>query len=603
MSGSLRQLLRSPLFLVVAVVVLWFSAAFLIYPSAKVLTTVFAPEGEFSFSAIQRLLSSERAMDSLRNSFVLALVLSMTVNAVGIAIVLITRYFDVKGSRMLWLGYATTLVYGGIVLVAGYKVIYGEHGFVTKLLQGLIPGLDPAWFSGMFAVVFVMTFATTGNHLLFLGNALAKVDHQTIEAARMMGASEWTVLRKVVMPTLMPTVYALTILTFLGGLGALAAPQVLGGKDFQTITPMILTFANAPSSRDLAATLALILGFATIALLAVLNRLEKGGTYFSVSKVPTVLQRQRIRNPLANAAIHVLAYALFGVYAIPPVLIVLFSFTNASAIQSATLGWDSFTFANYARVLTDYTAIWPFLVSIGYSAVATVVVVFGLLFVARILQRFRGPVTAAIEYVLHIPWILPSTMIALGLILAYDHGEWIVGNMVLTGTVAILAIAYVVHKIPFTLRMLKATFAGVDGHLEEAASILGAGSFETFRRVLLPIVAPTAAAVAALNFNSLLDDYDTAVFLAHPLYQPLGIVIKNATSEDTLSDATALTFVYTVILMVITGATMWLVYGRGLSRPRKRRRRTSALPATAKAGSEATDPTQPARSLAGASKE
>jgi hypothetical protein len=76
-------------------------------------------------------------------------------------------------------------------------------------------------------------------------------------------------------------------------------------------------------------------------------------------------------------------------------------------------------------------------------------------------------------------------------------------------------------------------------------------------------VAPTAAAIAALNFNHLLDDYDTAVFLAHPLYQPLGVVIKNATGEDTLTDATALTFVYTVLLMVITGTTMWLVYGRG----------------------------------------
>jgi iron(III) transport system permease protein len=83
-------------------------------------------------------------------------------------------------------------------------------------------------------------------------------------------------------------------------------------------------------------------------------------------------------------------------------------------------------------------------------------------------------------------------------------------------------------------------------------------------------VAPTAAAIAALNFNHLLDDYDTAVFLAHPLYQPLGVVIKNATGEDTLTDATALTFVYTVLLMVITGTTMWLIYGRGTGKKKKK---------------------------------
>lgn len=572
MNGSVKQLLRSPLFLIVGAVLLWFSVTFLIYPNVRLLGTVFMPEGQFSFEAIRRLTSSQRAMESLRNSFVLGVVLSVTVNAGGIFIVLATQYFDIKGARILWLGYASTLIYGGIVLVAGYKFIYGDSGFVTRLLLNVFPGMNAGWFTGMFAVVFVMTFACTGNHLLFLGNALAKVDFQTIEAARMMGASSWNVLGRIVLPTLMPMVYAITILTFLGGVGALAAPQVLGGEDFQTVTPMILSFANAPSSRDLAAALAIVLGLSTIVLLAVMNRLEKGGTYFSVSKVPASMQKQKIENPIANVVVHAVAYALFAVYALPPVLIVIFSFTDAASIQSASLNPGSFTLDNYLRVFTDYSALWPFMVSVGYSAVATVVVVFGLLFVARLVQKFRNPVTAAVEYILHIPWILPSTMVALGLMVTFDHSEWLVGNTVLTGTLAILAIAYVIGKIPFTLRMLKAAFAAVPDQLEEAAAILGAGSFTTFRRILLPIVAPTAAAVAALNFNHLLDDYDTAVFLAHPLYQPLGIVIKNATNDDTLSDTTALTFVYTVILMAITGVTMCLVYGRGAGRKRSRRR-------------------------------
>ncbi|MDJ0314350.1 iron ABC transporter permease [Arthrobacter sp. H35-D1] len=574
MNGSLRQLLRSPLFITVVAVVLWFSITFLILPNVNLLATVFMPEGKFSFSAIERLLSSERAMDSIRNSFILAVVLSVTVNLVGIFIVLATRYFDIKGARLLWLGYATTLIYGGVVLVAGYKFIYGDSGFVTKQVQNFFPGMDAGWFSGVFAVVFVSTLAGTGNHLLFLGSALAKVDFQTIEAAQMMGASSWKVLRSIVLPTLMPMVYAITVLTFLGGLGALVAPQILGGEDFQTVTPMILTFANMPSSRDLAATLAIVLGLSTIILLAVLNRLEKGGTYFSVSKVPASMKKQKIENPVANVVVHVVAYALFAVYALPPVLILLFSFTNAAAINSASLSFDSFTLDNYLRVFTDYSAMWPFLVSIGYSAVATIIVVLGLLFVARLVQKFKNPATAAIEYVLHIPWILPSTMIALGLIVTFDHAQWLVGDQVLTGTLVLLAIAYVIGKIPFTLRMLKAAFSAVPDQLEEAAAILGASSFTIFRRVLLPIVAPAAAAIAALNFNGLLDDYDTAVFLAHPLYQPLGIVIKNATGEDTLTDATALTFVYTVILMVIMGITMWLVYGRGVKLGAPRRRRT-----------------------------
>jgi iron(III) transport system permease protein len=275
--------------------------------------------------------------------------------------------------------------------------------------------------------------------------------------------------------------------------------------------------------------------------------------------------------------VHVAAYFLLAIYVVPPLLIVVFSFTSASAISTGNLAWDSFTLKNYALVFSDYEAFWPFLVSLGYGAFAALTVVAGMLFVARLLQKYRNRVTGFIEFVLHIPWVLPSTLIALGLILAYDHASWIMGNVVLTGTVALLGITYVILKIPFTLRMLKAAFTGVPDQLEEAAAILGAGPLTTFRLVLLPVVAPTAAAIAALNFNSLLDDYDTAVFVAHPLYQPLGIVIKNATGEDTLNDATALTFVYTVLLMLITATTMWLVYGRPTA-GRRRRQATAAQP-------------------------
>ena len=73
---------------------------------------------------------------------------------------------------------------------------------------------------------------------------------------------------------------------------------------------------------------------------------------------------------------------------------------------------------------------------------------------------------------------------------------------------------------------------------------------------------PVAAAITARNFNALLDNYDTAIFLAHPFYQPLGIFIYNATESDTLNDTTALTFVYTVLLMIISAVVLYLVYGR-----------------------------------------
>lgn len=576
--SPVRSMLRSPFVVVVTVVLTWFIVAFLLWPNANLLRETFFPDGEFSGRAVEKLASSERAMRSLTNSFLLAVTLSVTTNVVGVFIVLVTKYFDVRGARILWFGYATTFIYGGIVLAAGYKFVYGEDGIVTGLLLRVFPGLAPDWFTGYFAVLFVMTFATTTNHMLFLSSSLAKVDHQTIEAAKNMGAGSWTILRRVVLPMLRPMLFAITILSFLTGLGALSAPQVLGGRDFQTITPMILTFAGSPTSRDLAALLAVVLGAATILMLAVMSRVEKGGTYFSLSRVSTVLVKQRITNPVANAVVHVLAYLLFLVYLLPVVLIVLYSFVDATTIQTGTFAIEKMSLDNYVRVLGQSSSLRPFVVSIVYSAAAAGIVVGGLLFVTRILSRYRNWLTTALEYLLHIPWILPAAMIALGLIMSYDHPSPLVGNVVLTGTAVILLIAFVVVKIPFTLRLLKAAFASVNSSLEEAATLMGARSLHIFRRILLPAVLPTAAAVFALNFNSLLDDYDTAVFLAHPLFQPLGLVIKANTEGSVSLDARANTFVYTVLLMVITGLTMYLVYGRTT---RTRRRRGHAAPASA----------------------
>ncbi|KQR79869.1 iron ABC transporter permease [Arthrobacter sp. Leaf337] len=566
-STPARTMLRSPFIIIVGTVLTWFIAAFLVWPNANVLIETFFPGGTFSGRAAEKLLSSQRAMKSLGNSFLLAVALSITVNVVGIFIVLVTHYFRIRGSRILFLGYATTFIYGGIVLAAGYKFIYGDKGIVTAFLLNIFPGMEPDWFSGFFAVLAVMTFATTTNHMLFVANALKGVDYQTIEAARNLGASTWTILRRIVLPMLKPTLFAVTILSFLTGLGALSAPQVLGGRDFQTITPMILTFTNSPTSRDLAALLAVILGVATMLMLAVMSRLEKGGTYFSVSKVSSALQKQRITNPAANIAVHAAAYLLFAVYTLPVVLIVLFSFADGAAIQTGQLSPGSLTIDNYVRVLTQPAGLRPFIVSVIYSALAAAIAVGGLLFVARILQKHKNWVTGLFEYLLHIPWILPSALLALGLIISYDHPNPLVGGAVLTGTTVILLIAFVTVKIPFTLRMLKASFASINSSLEEAATIMGAKTIYVFRRILLPLVLPAAAAIAALNFNSMLDDYDTAIFLAHPLVQPLGLVIKANTDGAEGVDGVSNTFVYTVLLMVITGLTMYLVYGRSGSRP------------------------------------
>ena len=205
------------------------------------------------------------------------------------------------------------------------------------------------------------------------------------------------------------------------------------------------------------------------------------------------------------------------------------------------------------------------MVSIVYSALAAVIVGALVIVACRYIQKRRNSVSAtALEYSLMIPWLLPATMIALSLLLAFNQPRWYMFNQPLIATLQLLLIGYVIIKLPFTMRMTKAAFFGLDNALEDAARNMGANGLYTFRRVIFPVLLPTVMAIAALNFNGLLTDYDMSAFLHHPANPTLGVKIKSLTEEmGNSSDGVALTFVYAVLMMIISAIVLYLVYGRG----------------------------------------
>lgn len=552
--------------LLLKIVVIWVIVAFVIYPNLNLLISVFYKEGQFSTEVFSKVFGSARAMKSLKNSFILAFTLIITVNIVGTLSVLLTEYWDIKGAKILKLAYMSSLIYGGVVLVSGYKYVYGANGLLTKMLLKLIPNMDPGWFVGYGAVVFVMTFSCTQNHMMFLKNAIHGLDYHTIEAAKNMGASGALILFKIVMPVLKPTFFAITILTFLTGLGAMSAPLIVGGDDFQTINPMIITFAKSSYSREVAAFLAVLLGIATMILLAVFSKIEKGGNYISVSKTKAKLRKQKIDNPVFNVLAHVVAYGMFAIYVIPIILVIVYSFCDSLTITTGNLTLSSFTLENYQKLFTSVEAIKPYLVSIVYSLLAAVIAVLMAIICARFVRAGRHKYDAFFEWGMLVPWLLPSTLIALGLSTTYGDRHAILFNYVLVGTVVLMLVGYTVVKLPFSYRMVKAAFFSIDNDLEEAAKCMGASTLYTMIKVVLPVIFPAIMSIIILNFNGMLSDYDLSVFLYHPLFQPLGIVIKAASDESASVDAKAMGFVYTVVLMILSSITLYFGQGNGMAR-------------------------------------
>ena len=538
---------------------------FVIYPNINIIAQVLFKDGQFSAEPVMKLLKSQRAIKCIVNSFVLGVSLTITVNVVGILSVLITDYWEIKGSKILRPAYMTSLIYSGVVLASGFLYVYGKSGIVTQFLTSIFPGMDPGWFTGFWAVLFMMTFACTSNHVIFLKNAIHGLDYHTIEAAHNMGASDAKILFQIVLPSLLPTIYSLSIMTFLTGICALSGPKMVGG-DFQTINPMIVTFANSVTSRDLAAVLAMLLGLATIFLIVILNKLESKGNFISVSKTKAKMKKQKIRNPIANVFIHIVAYVMFVIYMLPILFVIVFSFQPSAAVNSSTLDVSGFTIEHYVTLFTKPNAMEPFLVSVVYSFAAAVIAAILCVLAARLAIKKERKFDKAFEWGMLIPWMLPTTFIALGILYTFNEPQWYVGNKILVGTVFAMLIAYVVIKLPFSFRMIRAALLGIDNNMEEAAQTMGAKGARILLKIILPVILPSVVSVAALNFNALLGDYDLSVFLYSPKFQPLGVIIQMYSSDGADLNGRAMTLVYSVMLMILSGVALWLTQGDGVQK-------------------------------------
>lgn len=525
----------------------------MLLPCLNTLTSIFSTTnaaGERDPFAVIRFFFAGNMRSFVWNSLKLAIGLVVTVNIVGVSIVLLTDYFDIKGAKILRLGYMTTLIYSGVALVTGYLFLYDSNGIITTALVDAFPGMNPDWFSGFRAVWFTMTFACTSNHALFLRNAIRGIDYNTVEAARNMGAKPFKVLWKVVFPTLVPTMFSLTVMTFITGLCAMSAPTLLG---YDSINPEIVRLAGSSTADEAfpqarAALLSVILAMFTIVLLTVLSSYERKGHYLSVSKTKAKLQKQKITNPVANVLAHIYAYALFVIYMIPVVMIVIFSFQTYGAIRMKKLDLSNWTLINFFGT-QDY----EYLTSRGTY---------------KTRNRKSGVV---LEYALLFPWLLPTILICYSF-RTYFNSEsvWYVGNLNLyyaENVRLLIIIAYTVVKLPFSLRMIKAAFYAIDEELEDAARNLGASGAVTFFKVKLPIILPSVLAVFALNFNALFTEYDMSATFASSYGTSYAMVIQSMCAEEGLYgynvNASGRRCASTVFIMLVSGLILYLVYGVG----------------------------------------
>jgi spermidine/putrescine transport system permease protein len=187
----------------------------------------------------------------------------------------------------------------------------------------------------------------------------------------------------------------------------------------------------------------------------------------------------------------------------PIAILVVFSF-NAGR---QTAFWDGFTLDWYRRVVADGLLLRSARNSLIVAAVTTAVAVLLGTPVALGLARHEFHGRRATQALLYLPVIIPEVVLGAALVTFF-------GAVELHLSLWTVVIAHVVFSVSYVAIVVRARLAGLDPSLEEAARDLGAGSFETFRRVTLPLAMPGILASALLVFTLSIDDYVITSFVA-----------------------------------------------------------------------------------------
>jgi sulfate transport system permease protein len=222
--------------------------------------------------------------------------------------------------------------------------------------------------------------------------------------------------------------------------------------------------------------------------------------------------------------------------------------------KASSLSWSQFV----AAVWTERARA-AYALTFGASLVAASVnVVLGLL-VAWVLARYQFPLKRLVDALVDLPFALPTAVAGLVYSSLYVSDGWLGQFLVplgIEGAYSRLAIVLVLTftGFPFVVRTVQPVLQEIDAEVEEAAATLGAGRWQTFRRVLVPALIPAALTGFALALARALGEYGSVVFVSgnKPFQTEIAPVLIVARLEEfAYAEATAVAVVLLVMSFVL----------------------------------------------------
>ena len=455
----------------------------------------------------------------LGNTLSLVLGVAAGTLLLGVPLAWLTSMCEFPGRR--WLDWALMLPFALPAYVLAF-VFVGAMDFsgpVQGALRTLF-GLPPAWsfeVRNTFGVIVVMTLVLYPYVYMLTRVSFLGQGRSAYEAARSLGLGPWAAFARVSLPMARPGIVAglsLALMEVLADFGAVAV------FNFDTFTTAIYKawfgFFDLRSAAQLASILLLIV----LAALAVERRYRARARFTDSGRGGS--RRLRLRGARALAA------SLFGW----GVFVLAFA---APVSQLALWAWGAI-----GDLDARYVDLFVHTLTLGVmSGVLTVIGAFVLAYA----NRYHADASTALSVRIGtLGYALPGSVLAVGVMLSLtwidnrvaDAVEYLTGDdigLVLSGTVIALLMAYFA-------RFLAVAYGPVDSGLErirpsirDAARSLGAGPWQTVRRVYMPMLRPGLLTAGLLVLVDVMKEMPATLLLRPFGWDTLAVRIYELTSE------------------------------------------------------------------------
>lgn len=211
-----------------------------------------------------------------------------------------------------------------------------------------------------------------------------------------------------------------------------------------------------------------------------------------------------ICRPIFVSAVYLFLY-------LPIIVMVLFSFNESTT----PMKWGGFSLQWYRQMWNIPEMVDALRTSLIVAASATILsLIIGVCFVVA----HKWWKTALLFSLFYTNILLPDIVLAIGVLSIFTFAHIPLGY-------GSLVIGHTLIGLGFVIPIIRARFIELDPFLTEASLDLGASYFQTFKRILLPLLMPSIVAAGLLAFTLSLDDFLIAFFCSGPKVQTLSVYV------------------------------------------------------------------------------